>query len=124
MNYVIGGVLIVLAALMGTQAQALGMVCGVVLASLNFSVMRRLVAQVLWGPEEGRKRAASLFIPKMAVLMLLVSAAVYFLPISAVAFAAGFSVFLASIAIESVRFVVSAPMQPPGQNDDNEGLGS
>ena len=124
MNYVIGGVLIALAAVLGTQAQALGMLCGVILSALNFSVVRRLVAQVLWGPEEGRKRAASLFIPKMGVLMFAVAASVYFLPISAIAFATGFSVFLASIAIESVRFVMSAPMRPSGEDNDSEGLGS
>jgi len=126
MNYVIGGGLIALAAVLGTRSQALGMVCGVVLSALNFSVVRRLVAQMLWGPAEGRKRVATLFIPKMAVLMLAVAAAVYLLPISPIAFAVGFSVFLASIAIESVRFVMSPPMTPGGQDgsNDSEGFGS
>ncbi|MBT8492047.1 MAG: ATP synthase subunit I [Deltaproteobacteria bacterium] len=126
MNYVIGGVLIALAAVFGNQAQALGMVCGVVLSALNFSVVRRLVAQILWGPEDGRKRVAGLFIPKMAILMFAVAGAVFFLPIDPIAFAAGFSVFLASIAIESVRFMMAPPMNPPGSSDSNndEGVGS
>ena len=126
MNYVIGGVLIALAAVMGTRPQLAGMVCGVALSALNFSVVRRLVAQMLWGPAEGRKRVATLFVPKMAVLMLAVAGAVFFLPISPIAFAVGFSVFLASIAIESVRFVMSSPMNPSSHDGENgnEGLGS
>ena len=119
-NYMVGGVLIALAAVLGSRAQLLGMVCGVLLSAVNFSVVRRLVAQILWGPEEGRKRVAGLFIPKMGLLMFAVAGAVFFLPLDPIAFAVGFSVFLASIAIESVRFMLAPPMTPPGSGNSTD----
>ena len=43
LNYAIGGVLVIAAALFVTQRQALGVAIGVALTCLNFAVLRGLV---------------------------------------------------------------------------------
>ena len=50
-----------------------------------------------------------LMLPKMLGLMGAVALAIVFLPINVVAFAIGYSVFLASIAVEAVYSVVRTP---------------
>jgi hypothetical protein len=115
-NYIIGGLLIVLAALFGTFEQALGMVFGVVLSALNFSAIRRLIERMLAAAEDQRARIMGWFVPKMGLLMAAVAAVLYFLPVDPVAFAVGFSVFLASVAIESARFMRA---QPQGDSDSS-----
>jgi len=123
-NYVLGGVLIVITALLGTNEQALGVLCGVVISSLNFSVIRRLVSKMMSGEESERQKVATLFIPKMGILMGAVAAAIFLLPISPIYFAIGFSVFLASIAVETVRFLVAPTPNASDSHDDNEDVGS
>ena len=59
-------------------------------------------------------------IPKMMLLMGAVFASLYFLPISALFFAAGFSIFVISIAIETVRVMTNPPEVPNG-DDANVG---
>lgn len=105
LNYLLGALLIAASVFVGTRAQVLGVVVGVVITCLNFSVIRRLVTRLLQVAPERRGITAFYFVPKMAALMAAVALAIYFLPISPMGLAVGFSIFLVSIAVESVRFM-------------------
>jgi ABC-type protease/lipase transport system fused ATPase/permease subunit len=108
LNYFIGALAIGATAVMGTREQVVGMAAGVIISCLNFTVLRALVAKVVKAQQEGRKSAAAvLFLPQMLGLMGAVSLAVFFLPLSPIYLAIGFSVFMVSIAIETARFLVS-----------------
>ena len=103
LNYVLGGGLVIASALTQTRDIALGIAVGVTLTCLNFFFLRRLVTR--WTRDAARgvsSAAATLMVPKMIALMAAVVLSLAFLPISAVAFAIGYSVFVASIFIEAV----------------------
>ena len=104
LNYVIGGALVIGAALTQPRAIALGIAVGVALTCLNFFFLRRLVTRWTRAAAEGTPTtgSAALMLPKMIALMAAVVLSLAFLPISPVAFAIGYSVFVASIFIEAV----------------------
>ena len=104
-NLLLSAILIVGAAAFFDRRVALGVVVGAALSCANFWGIHRLVLASL--RSSGRKRSVLQILlgAKMAVLMLLVFLAVQFLPLNPVALAVGLSVFLVSIAIESVRVV-------------------
>lgn len=104
-NYFLGAVLVAAVAVLGTTEQALGAAVGAVLSALNFSVVRRIVERILRAPAGEKSKPALIMIPKMTGLMVAVACAIYFLPLSPVFLAAGFSIFLISIGLETVRFV-------------------
>ena len=111
MNYIVGGVLVALTAAIGTGAHVLGALIGVVLCAVNFSVVRRLVVKMMGAArgEPQSKGSAFLLAPKLLILMGAAAAAIVFLPISAIMLAVGFSVFLVSIGVETVRYVLRSP---------------
>jgi hypothetical protein len=104
-NYLLGAVLVAVVAIAGSTEQALGAAVGAALSAVNFSIVRRIVERILAAPSGDKSRPALAFIPKMTGLMVAVALALYFLPLSAVMLAVGFSIFLISIAVETVRFV-------------------
>lgn len=111
MNYYLGGAVVAVTAVFGTGPQVLGAVIGVVLCAVNFSAVRRLV-QSMMGAARGEPRSragAILLAPKLLILMGAAAAAIVFLPISAIMLAVGFSVFLVSIGVETVRYVLGSP---------------
>jgi hypothetical protein len=131
MNYILGGVLVVIAGVLGTRDQLLGALVGVVLCAVNFSLVVRIVEKMTphstvpsrdrdqitgddpVGPAAAsgqRSQANGLWLaPKLLALMGAAAAALFLLPISAVMLAAGFSVFLVSIGVETVRYVLRSP---------------
>ena len=116
MNYIFGGALVIATGVLGTGADVLGAVIGVVLSAANFSLVKRLVERMLVaaqgasGAGEGSARASGIaLLPTMAVLLGAAAAALVFLPISAIMLAVGFSVFLVSIMVETVRYVLRSP---------------
>lgn len=111
MNYIVGGVLVALTAAIGTGPQVLGALIGVVLCAVNFSVVRRLVEKMMGAARGEPQSRASAFLlaPKLLILMGAAAAAIVFLPISAIMLAVGFSVFLVSIGVETVRYVLRSP---------------
>ncbi len=111
LNYILGGALVALAAVLGTGEQVLGALVGVLLCSLNFSLVRRLVEKMMRAAQGKPDSRASAFLlaPKLLVLMGAAAAAVVFLPISPIMLAVGFSVFLVSIGVETVRYVLRSP---------------
>ena len=111
MNYILGGAFIALIAALGTGEQLLGAVVGASLSALNFTFLRLLVermAAAAAGKKVGRLSSLAL-IPQLLGIMVAVAAAVVFLPLSIPMVAAGFSVFLVSIGVETVRYVLRNP---------------
>jgi len=101
-NYALGGVLVILAALTQSREVALGIAVGVALTCLNFNVLRRLVHKWTSDAQAGRVGAAPmLMMPKMVGLMVAVALAIFFLPIDPIAFTIGYSIFIISIVIDT-----------------------
>jgi hypothetical protein len=118
LNYILGGVLVAAAAILMSRADALGVLVGVVLSCGNFSLMRRMVQRWMRVAPERRAPQTLVLLPKMVGLMLAVFVSVHFLPVTGIGVLIGFSVFLVSIAIETVRFAVAGPASQPGGSAD------
>jgi hypothetical protein len=103
LNYLLGGIAVLVALAVGDRAQVLGVAVGVALTCANFTVLRKLVFK--WTADTAAGKASNrvaLVMPKMAALMGAVVLSLVFLPISAIAFTIGYSVFIASIVVESI----------------------
>jgi hypothetical protein len=99
-------IFIAIAAIFFDMRVWLGMIIGCALSCANFYGIHKLLSGTL--SSHGQKRAVLqvLLLLKMVVLMIAVYLAIAFLPISPVALAVGLSVFLLSIAVESIRFAL------------------
>lgn len=105
LNYLFGGVLIIGAVLIGrTQGEALGVAIGVALTCLNFAVLRGLVYKWTKAVQDGEPSGgkAMLIMPKMLGMMAAVVIIILFLPVNAVAFLIGYSIFFPSIVVAGV----------------------
>ena len=109
MNYILGGALVAATGVLGTRDQVLGALVGVVLSAVNFSLVVRIVEKMTASATGRSKGSGLLLAPKMLVLMGAAAVALFLLPISAVMLAVGFSVFLVSIGVETVRYVLRSP---------------
>jgi len=119
LNFVLGGLLSLAALLFGTKAQFLGVVTGVVLTCTNFWFLRRMVFR--WTADVAAGRPTNrmvLLAPKMLGMFLAVTVVILFLPISVVGFTIGYSVFVASIAVEAVYLMIYPPADPPENPTD------
>jgi len=121
MNYGIGAVLSIAALLTQSQRIVLGVIVGVVLTCLNFYVLRRLIVKWTADAAQGKTGPAPyLMLPKMAGMMVAVAVAVLFLPIDAIAFAVGYSVFIVSIIVEAIYSSVFVGVPEDAPNGSNE----
>jgi len=104
-NLLLSAILITGSALLFDARVTLGVIVGAGLSCLNFWGIHRLVLASM--RTQGRRKSVLqvLLGAKMAILMVLVFLAVQYLPLEPIALAIGLSVFLVSIAIESVRVV-------------------
>jgi hypothetical protein len=105
-NLILAGLFIAVAGLAFPRPVLFGVIVGTVLACANFFAIHKLIQISMAG--QGKKRAVVqlLLVAKMGLLIALVFLAMRYLPINAAALAIGLSVFLLSIAIESVRFAL------------------
>ena len=110
LNYVFGALLIFLCLALTSTRFSLGVSVGVVLTCANFTVIRRLVDKLLASAPDKRGGAAMYFIPKMGGMLAAVTLAIYFLPISAIGLGIGFSIFIVSIMVESIRFMAGSTL--------------
>ena len=95
LNYGIGGVLTVAAAVTQPREIALGVAIGVALTCLNYNVLRRLISRWTAAAAKGeRSNAPMLMLPKMAILMGAVACAILFLPIDPIAFIVVYSILI------------------------------
>jgi hypothetical protein len=122
LNYVLGGILVLGAALTQTRPIALGIAVGVALTCLNFFALRRLVVKWTADAAAGKSGAAPiLMLPKMALLMGAVAVAILVLPIDPIAFTIGYSLFIVSIVIDTVYSSMKSPETTPEGNDNTNG---
>jgi hypothetical protein len=106
LNVLLAGVFILGAAALGGTPMLVGVTVGAVLATANFYGVRRLVGASLRAGGMRRAALQLLLMAKMGILFLLVFLAIRFLPLSPVGLAVGMSIFLISIAVESIRFAM------------------
>jgi ATP synthase I chain len=113
MNYAIAAVLSIATFLTQTHAIALGVTVGAVLMCGNFFLLRKLVIKWTTDAAQGKTGAAPyLMLPKMVALMGAVAIAILLLPIDAIAFVIGYSIFLVSILIETIySAIVPTPQE-------------
>lgn len=110
LNYVFGAILIFVCIGLTSMRFSLGVSLGVVLTCVNFTIIRRLVDKLLASHPDKRGPTAFFFVPKMGGILAAVALAIYFLPISAIGLGIGFSIFILSITVESIRFMTSATL--------------
>lgn len=116
-NYVIGGVMIVAAAVTQPRDVSLGVAIGVALTCLNFHILRRLITKWTAAAAKGEpSNAPMLMLPKMVGLMGAVALAILFLPIQPIAFIVGYSIFMVSIVIDTTFSALR-----PAATDDQHG---
>jgi hypothetical protein len=105
-NLLFGAVFTLVAALAFPSSVALGVALGATLCAVNFWAIRRIWESLLSGSTAEKQRMQVLFLLKTMALIAAVFVVVRYFPIHPVAFAIGLSVFLLSIAVESVRFAL------------------
>ena len=116
LNYALGGLVIIAAALTQPRSIALGVAVGIALTCANFAMVRRLVFRATADAANGvSSNRMLLVLPKMTFLMAAVVLSLWLLPINAAAFAAGYSIFIVSILVESVHTALRPPTDPPPQ---------
>ncbi|MEZ4403017.1 MAG: ATP synthase subunit I [Kofleriaceae bacterium] len=121
LNYLFGGVLVIVCALTTRRDQALGAAVGVALTCLNFAFMSRLIGRWLEDAKRGHGAGSNriaLIMPKMIGLMAAVVLSLSFLPIDPIFFVIGYSVFIASIVVEGVVSVLRPAPSPPDSSPD------
>jgi hypothetical protein len=112
LNYALGGILVIAAALTQPRDVALGIAVGVALTCANFFVLRRLVYKWTTDAAQGKTGSAPmLMLPKMVGLMGAVALSILFLPIDPIAFVIGYSLFIVSIVIDTT-YSALRPQQP------------
>lgn len=118
LNYGISALLVLLALITQPKPVVLGLAAGAALTCANFYVLRRLIVRWTTDAAQGiRSNSAMLMLPKMIALMGLVAVAVLLLPIDVIAFAIGYSIFIASILVESIY----SAMRPATADESNHG---
>ena len=121
LNYLFGGIIVIVAALVASRAQALGVAVGVALTCLNFFFLRKIVfrwtSAVKAGDDKGANRVY-LILPKMIGMMGAVALVMLLLPIDAVGFVIGYSTFIVSIVVGTVLDLILSPTVDSA-GDDN-----
>ncbi|MBK9032087.1 MAG: ATP synthase subunit I [Myxococcales bacterium] len=122
LNYLFGGVLVIVCAVATRRDQALGAAVGVALTCLNFWFMNRLIGRWIDDAKRGDGVGANriaLIMPKMVALMGAVVLSLAFLPIDAIFFVIGYSVFIVSIVVEGVLSVLRPAPSTPDSPDES-----
>ena len=117
LNYLLGGILTIAAAITQPRDIALGVALGVGLTCLNFHVLRRLITKWTVAAAKGEpSNAPMLMLPKMVILMGTVALVILFLPVQPIAFIVGYSIFMVSIVIDTTFSALR-----PAATDDQHG---
>lgn len=120
LNYALGGVLVIAAALTQTRPIALGILVGVALTCANFFVLRRLVTKWTRDAAQGKSgNAPLLMLPKMVGLMGAVAIAILVLPIDPIAFTIGYSLFIVSIVVDTTYSALKPGAEPTAPTEPN-----
>lgn len=105
-NCLLAAILIVGASVLFDLRVALGVASGALLSCANFYGIHKLLERSMRAHGGRRLLLQSLLMGKMLVLMVLVFLALKYVPLSPVGLAVGLSVFLLSIAAETIRFAL------------------
>ena len=105
-NLVLAGLLVVTCALVFDRSVLIGAAVGALLSTLNFWAMHTLLRRSMHAIGGRRALLQFLVVMKMGIFMGLIFLAMRTLEMNPAAFAVGISVFLVSIAIESLRFAL------------------
>lgn len=122
LNYGLTAIGTLIALLTQSRSITLGFAVGAALTCLNFLVLRKLIVKWTTEAAQGKSGNASLLmLPKMIAMMGLVAVAVLLLPVNVIAFAIGYSVFIASIIIETIYSSAFAadPVTPPSGDTES-----
>ncbi|HTL38034.1 MAG TPA: ATP synthase subunit I [Kofleriaceae bacterium] len=120
LNYLLGGILVLAAAFTQPRPIALGVAIGVALTCANFFVLRRLVNKWTSDAAKGVSgNAPLLMLPKMVFLMGAVAVVILFLPIDAIAFTIGYSLFIVSIVIDTTYSALKSPESDASEGENN-----
>lgn len=114
LNCLFAGILILGSALLFDRSVTLGVAVGAILSCANFYGIHKIWQGALTAHGQKRMVLQILLMVKMVGLMLLIFLAMKFLPLNPAALAVGLSIFLVSIAVESLRFAL-------GQGEDTKG---
>ena len=110
LNYILGGIFSLIGVLTQPRPVALGIAVGAALTCANFFVLRKLVVKWTADAAAGRSgNAPLLMMPKMIGLMGAVAVAILVLPLDAIAFTVGYSIFIISIVIETTYSAIRQP---------------
>lgn len=116
LNYLLGSILTIGAAITQPRAMAVGVAVGSALTCLNFFVLRKFVARWTQDARNGKSGTTQHFmLPKMIVLMALVAVAILVVKVDPIGFAIGYSTFIASMLVATLE---SAIRQPTTENRD------
>ncbi len=123
LNYALGGILVIAAAITQPQPIALGVAGGVALTCLNIFVQRKLVTKWTSDAAQGKSGSAPLLmLPKMVGLMGAVALAILFLPIDPIAFTIGYSLFIVSIVLDTTFSALRSSPEPTStEHDEHHG---
>jgi hypothetical protein len=105
-NLVLTGLLSAIAAIVFDRSVLVGVAVGGGLSTLNFWAMHTLLRRSMQNIGGRRALLQFLVVMKMGIFMVLIFLAMRYLEMNAAAFAVGISIFLISIAIESLRFAL------------------
>jgi len=117
LNWILGALAIAAAAIFFSRDIVLGVALGALLTCVNFWSIRALAGRILRSQGTRRTTLSLLLLGKMFLLFALVFLAMWFLPISIPALAAGLSVFLISVAVESLRHA----LRPTHKDEASDG---
>ena len=117
LNWILGALAVAAAAVFFARDVVLGVALGALLTCINFWSIRTLTARILRSQGARRTTLSLLLLGKMILLFALVFLAMWFLPISIPGLAAGLSVFLISVAVESLRHA----LRPTHKDEASDG---
>ena len=120
LNWVLGALAVAAAAVFFAREVVLGVALGALLTCVNFWSIRTLASRILRSQGARRTTLSLLLLGKMLLLFAIVFLAMWFLPISIPGLAAGLSVFLISVAVESLRHALR-PSHPTHKDEASDG---
>jgi hypothetical protein len=103
LNYILGGLATAVGAFALSRPQVLGLLIGATISALNFSSLRWIGDRMRRVEPDKSAGFALLLVPQFLATMGAIAFAILVLPISGVFLGIGFSVFLVSILIETIR---------------------
>jgi ATP synthase I subunit len=115
-NLILGATLTLAAAVIFPRLRiVLGVATGAAIASINFTILRRLVEKLMVARSKGLLLAVVLV--KMVALLVSVWLVLKYLPVNVIAFTCGLSIFLVSFFVATVKVTVAQAAEDSKRNE-------